>query len=348
VLTPEATPSAVLVVDDEDTVRNLLSLIVARAGGKAELAATGAEARDRLRARPFAAALLDKNLPDATGIELMAEIRKDHPHTQCVIVTGYASTESAIEAVRLGAFDYIVKPFDVQTVQHRVRQALERGRIAADLDEAAAALRRHNAELVEARQETRRAYLEAVMRLSRAVEYKDDAAPAHVMRMSRYAGLLGQALDARPEWIDDLACATPLHDIGKVAVPDAILRKPGPLTADERRIVETHTTSGAAILDGVSADVLKLAHEIVLTHHERWDGTGYPRRLAGADIPLSGRIVAVADAFDAIATDRVYRKALGFEAAVLEIRRGAGSAYDPQVVEAFSSQLERLRAVLDG
>jgi putative two-component system response regulator len=337
-------------VDDEETVRNLLSLIVARAGGRAELASSGAEARDRLGSgKHYACALLDKNLPDTSGLELMELIKHQSPHTQCLIVTGYASTESAIEAVRLGAFDYIVKPFDVASVQHRVRLAVERHRLAADLEEAMASLKQQNARLVESRQEVRRAYLESLMHLSRAVEYKDDAAPAHVMRLSRYAGILAQALDARPEWAEDLACAAPLHDIGKVAVPDAILRKPGPLTPDERRAMEEHVVVGARILEGATADVLTLARELVLTHHERWDGTGYPAKLRAEQIPLAGRIVAVADAWDAVSTPRVYRPTpLPFEAAVEEIRRGAGSAYDPQVVQAFTDNLDKVRAVLAG
>jgi putative two-component system response regulator len=340
-----ASPS-VLVVDDEETVRNLLSLIVSRAGGRAELAETGKEARDRLGARRYACALLDKNLPDMTGLELMREIRASSPHTQCLIVTGYASTESAIEAVRLGAFDYIVKPFDVAVVQNRVRQALERGRLAAELDDAMASLRKKNAELTESKQEIKRAYLESVLQLSRAVEYKDDAAPAHVARISRYAGVIARQLDARPEWIEDLALAAPLHDIGKVGVADAILRKPGPLDADERRQVEEHVAIGARILEGATADVLVLARELVLTHHERWDGAGYPHKLRGEQIPLSGRIVSVCDAWDAVSTDRVYRKAMTFHAAVEEIRRGAGAAYDPRVVEAFEAVLPQVRAIL--
>jgi putative two-component system response regulator len=348
----ENSPSpSVLVVDDEETVRNLLSLICARAGARAELAENGKQAQTMLGKNRYAAALLDKNLPDMTGLQLLSHIKEQSPRTECLIVTGYASTDSAIEAVRLGAFDYIVKPFDVITVQHRVKLALERQRLADELEAAVATVKQPSESPAETPGERRRAYLDKVVRLSLTAASgepgRDEEAALHVSRISRYAALLARAIDAQAGWVDDLALAAPLHDIGQVGVPDAILRKPGPLTRDERKKMQEHVGIGSRILAGASSDVLTLAREIVLTHHERWDGTGYPNHLRGEDIPLSGRIVALCDAWDALSTDRVYRKALGFDAAVAEVKNGAGKHFDPALVGAFLERLPQLRAVLE-
>jgi putative two-component system response regulator len=342
-----ASPS-VLVVDDEETVRNLLSMICARAGARAELAENGKQAQTMLGQKRYAAALLDKNLPDMTGLQLLSHIKEQSPKTECLIVTGYASTDSAIEAVRLGAFDYIVKPFDVVTVQHRVKLALERQRLADELEAAVVAMKE---ERPESREDRRRAYLESVVRLSLSAAVlepgRDEHAPAHVSRISRYAALLARAIDAQAAWVENLSLAAPLHDLGHVGVPDAILRKPGPLTRDERKKMQEHVGIGSRILAGSASDVLALAREVVLTHHERWDGTGYPNHLRGEDIPLAGRIVALCDAWDAMTTDRVYRKALGVDAAVQELKAAAGKHFDPALVAAFLERLPQFRAVLE-
>jgi putative two-component system response regulator len=342
----ESGPPRILVVDDEESIRNLLSLMVGRAGGQADLAGDGKEARALLDERPYACAIIDKNLPDVSGIQLLAQIREKSPGTEVLIITGYANMDSAVEALRLGAFDYVVKPFDVAAVTHRIKLALERQRLQLDLAAANAELKRANAGLQESKREVARAYLETVLRLSRAAEYKDDAAEAHIERISRYASVLARAVDGTETFVENMGYAAPLHDIGKIGVSDVILRKPGPLTLDERAAVNEHVNIGARILDGTTADVMVLAQEIVLHHHERWDGRGYPNGLRETEIPLSGRIVALADAWDAVSTDRVYRRAMSFERACDEIRAGAGSHFDPSLVDAFFDRIEQIRAVL--
>lgn len=342
---PPPVPPSALVVDDEETIRHLLGQIVARVGGRADLAENGARAKAMLEEKDYTCAILDKNLPDVTGIQLLAHIKERHPRCEVLIVTGYANMESAIEALRLGAFDYIVKPFDVAGVAHRVRMAMERRRLLEDLERTNAALRTANAKLDERGQDVRRAYLESVMRLSLAAELRDDGAAGHLRRISRYCGILARAVDAREAWVEDIVCASPLHDVGKIAVPDAVLRKPGPLTPSERAAVREHVAVGAKILEGTTSDILALAREIVLTHHERWDGQGYPRGLRADEIPLSGRIMALADAWDAVSTDRVYRKALPPEAALAEIRNSAGTCFDESLVAAFFDHLPQVQAV---
>jgi putative two-component system response regulator len=330
---------SVLVVDDEESIRHLLSLVVGRAGGDPpELAVSSQDAVEKTRGRRFDVCIIDKNLPDGSGLELMRMLRDSAPETLCLIVTGYGNMDSAIEALRLGAFDYILKPFDIAAVTHRIRLALERSRLGR-------ALALSQAETARAERETKRAYLETVMTLARVAEFADDSAAVHAARMSRYAAILARALDATPAWIETITCATPLHDIGKIGIPDAILSKPGPLSATEREIVQRHVAIGARILEGNLAEGLSMAREIVLTHHERWDGTGYPHRLAGEQIPLSGRIVALCDAWDAVSNDRPYRQAMTDDAALAELKQGSGSHFDPAVVDAFFMSWDQIRAV---
>ncbi len=338
---------AVLIVDDEETVRNLLSTIVLRIGGAPVVADSSARARALLPEHEWDCIILDKNLPDGSGMKLLASVREEHPKTAVLVITGYANLESAIQAVRLGAFDYIVKPFDVATISYRIRQALDRRQMERDLDAAQEELRRTNAELAESREEVKRAYLEAVLLLAKAAETHDAAAASgdHGARVSRYASLLARAMSATEVWVEMVAQAAPLHDIGMIGIPDGPVKTHGPLTDAERRRLESHVEIGAQILSGATASVLVLAREIVLTHHERWDGEGYPRGLAGPAIPLAGRLVAVADAWDALTMDRPYRRAAASEDRALEvIRAGAGTEFDPAVVDAFFDVLPLIRA----
>jgi putative two-component system response regulator len=332
-------PGSVLVVDDEESIRHLLSLVVGRAGGDPpELAISATDALDKARGRRFDVCVIDKNLPDGSGLDLMRQIKELSPETLCLVVTGYGNMDSAIEALRLGAFDYILKPFDIAAVTHRIRLALERSRLGRALSTA-------QAETQRAEKETKRAFLDAVMVLARVAEFGDESAAPHATRMSRYAAILARALDASPAWVDAITYAAPLHDIGKIGIPDAVLTKPGTLSAAEREIVQRHVSIGIRILDNALADGLMMAREIIATHHERWDGTGYPNRLAGDAIPLAGRIVALCDAWDAVSNDRPYRKALSEEDALAEIKSGAGTHFDPAVVDAFFMSWDQIRAV---
>ncbi|MBI4509379.1 MAG: response regulator [Deltaproteobacteria bacterium] len=343
----KATALPVLIADDEETIRILLGKIVARVGAEVAFAETVAQARAAIEERDFSCALIDKNLPDGNGLDLMAFLKERRPLAEAFLITGYANTESAIEALRLGAFDYLVKPFDLAAVTHRLRLAMERRQMREERERLVTELRRTNALLGESRQEIKRAYLETVLRLSIAAEFKDGDARAHVRRISRYCGILARAIDATEEWVENIVYAAPLHDIGKIGVPDAILQKPGPLTPKEREIMKEHVLIGARILEGTTSTVLSLAHEIILSHHERWDGTGYPKGLRGSEIPLSGRVVALADAWDAISTNRSYRRALELDQAVTELRRCAGTHFDETLVTAFLDSLPQVRAVLE-
>ena len=199
-------------------------------------------------------------------------------------------------------------------------------------------------ELQAALTELEIAQAETVRRLSMAVEFRDEDTGAHIERIGRFSTLLAEQIGMDAEFCERLSHAAPLHDVGKVAIPDAILLKPGPLTAEERAIVETHAEEGHRLVRGSSSSILDMAATIALSHQEKWDGSGYPRGLAGEAIPIEGRIVAVADVFDALTSDRVYRKAFPVEEAVRMMREQRGRHFDPVLLDAFMEVLGRVRA----
>ncbi|MGH2833180.1 MAG: HD-GYP domain-containing protein [Solirubrobacteraceae bacterium] len=213
--------------------------------------------------------------------------------------------------------------------------AAQRTQLEDEIDARSSELRRALSELETAQAET-------VRRLSMAVEFRDEDTGAHIERIGRFSTLLATQIGMEQDFCALLSLAAPLHDVGKVAIPDAILLKPGPLTPDERAIVETHAEEGHRLLKGSTSTILELAASIALSHHEKWDGSGYPRGLAGEAIPIEGRIVAVADVFDALLSDRCYRAAMPPAEAVAILREGKGTHFDPQVVDALLRHLEEV------
>jgi len=194
-------------------------------------------------------------------------------------------------------------------------------------------------------QELREAYLDTIFRLSIAAEYKDTDTAAHIHRMSRYSAILAEGLGLSAAEVETMRYASPMHDIGKLGVPDAILMKPGKLTPQEFKEIQKHTLYGAKILENAKADLLQASEVIALTHHEKWDGTGYPKNLKGEQIPLTGRIVALADVFDALTSKRVYKPAFSLEQSLDIIKEGAGTHFDPKVVQSFMGNLDKILAV---
>ncbi len=193
--------------------------------------------------------------------------------------------------------------------------------------------------------ELKESYLDTIFRLSVAAEYKDDDTAAHINRMSRYSAIIAEGLGLSTADVESIRYASPMHDIGKLGVPDAILTKPAKLTPDEFKEIQKHTIFGAKILENAKAELLQVSEKIAFTHHEKWDGTGYPRGLAGEAIPLSGRIVAMADVFDALTTKRCYKPAFSVEQSLDIIKQGAGSHFDPKVTQAFLGNLDKILAV---
>jgi putative two-component system response regulator len=281
--------------------------------------------------------LLDVNMPSLSGFDVMRLIA---PWTHgamrvpVLVLTADATAATKNQALKLGARDFLTKPFDYEEVRLRVSNLLEMRhlqlQVNAHTDELEEQVLLRTAELSNAR-------LEAVQRLALAAEYRDDDTHQHAERVGDTTALLaaGVGLDRGAiEWIHR---AAPLHDIGKIAIPDAILLKPGKLTPQEREVIESHALIGARILAGSQSQLLSVAAEIAVSHHERWDGDGYPHRLAGTAIPLVGRLVAVADVFDALAHRRPYKQPWPVKDAVAEISNQSGRQFDPRIVELFET-----------
>ena len=308
----------VLCIDDDEQVRELIRSVLDSAGHECVPAATADEARTLLRDGEFSAVRCDINLPDSSGLDLLRELRERHPDVAAVMVTGRDDPMVADRALDLGAYGYLTKPFAPNELLIDLSNALRRREA------------RHESESA-----LREAHMETLRRLSRAVEYHDGETGAHIERVGEHAAAIARARGVDEEEIELLRLAAPLHDIGKIGVPAALLNKRGPLTPEERELMQQHTEAGRELLAGSGNELLELAAEIAWTHHERWDGAGYPRGLAGEEIPLVGRIVAVADVFDAITSDRPYRQALSVDEALAIIAAQRGTAFDPDIVDAF-------------
>ncbi len=347
-----------LIVDDEDALRRWAERTVRENGYTCDGAADASQARERLAKDEFRLALLDVNLPGESGMRLLSDIRRDTPDVAVVMVTGEDSKELALKAIELGAYGYLVKPvgageliinvanalhrWRTETQNHRVLQRLQKT-VAARSDELAQAMQ--NLELSE--QKVWVSQAETIFRLARLVEFRDEETGQHVHRMSSYCELLARALGLPSEDCERLRLASQLHDVGKVAVPDEVLLKPGKLTPDEFEIVKGHAETGYKMLAGSTSELVQLGGTIAYTHHERWDGSGYPRELAGEQIPLEGRIAAVADVFDALTSDRVYRPALPIKSAVEIMRDERGRHFEAGMLDTFlhtQSEIEEIRA----
>jgi len=317
----------VLCVDDDRQVRALIQRVVVEAGYECAGVGSVDEARDLLEQEDFSIVLCDIGLPGSSGLELLDELGRTRPDIATVMVTGHDHVGVIDAALKLGAYGYVTKPFAPTDLMIDISNALHRRRLEAERREAAESA-------------LQRAYAGTLSRLSRAVEYHDGATGAHLERVGSYTADIATALGLPETQVQLLALAAPLHDIGKIAVGDRILRKTGTLTDVERQLMETHAEVGRDLLGGSGSELLELAATIAWTHHERWDGSGYPRGLSGEEIPLEGRIVAVADVFDALSSDRPYRPQLPMDEACDWIVDGAGSAFDPRVVDAFVRSMQ--------
>jgi response regulator RpfG family c-di-GMP phosphodiesterase len=334
----------ILVVDDEPANIELLRAVLEGAG---DVEVTGIT--DSSRAVELVAAaephivLLDLHMPPPMGLEVLTQLRERFADggPPVLMLTADTTLDMRRRALGLGARDFVTKPFDVLEIELRVRNLLQARRyelsLASRADELEAAVRSRTDELEDAR-------LEALERLALAAEYRDDHTGDHTRRVARTARLLGSSLGLSARELDLLELAAPLHDVGKIAVPDSVLLKPGRLTASELSVVRSHVTVGARILGGSDSPLLRLAERIALRHHERWDGGGYPDGVAGEEIPPAARIVAVADVFDALLCARPYKPAWPLERAVAEVVAGAGTQFCPATAEAFE-QLDHAELV---
>ena len=334
----------VLIIDDDPAVCEALRRLVAGEGHLATVAGNTREARAELGAGSFEVILCDVNLPGESGLELVHDVVGGRTDVAVVMVSGADDPQLAETALALGAYGYIVKPFRDSEVNIGIANALRRRRLEIEN-------RAHHVRLeqlvAERTAELDRSREETIHRLAAAAELRDNETGQHIQRVSRCSELIARRLGLPHDRCDLIRIASPLHDIGKIAIPDHILRKPAPLSAEERLVVETHTELGYSILAGTREPLLQLGAEIAWTHHERFDGYGYPRRLAGQAIPLAGRIVAVADVFDALVSDRVYRLALPIEEVIATMREERGRQFDPDVLEVLLTAIPEALDIRD-
>jgi putative two-component system response regulator len=334
----------ILVVDDDPQICLLLTTLLEERGYECVGAGSANEARAWLDRREIALILCDVNMPRESGFVLLREVGRGRTETATVMVSGVDEPDIADRALSLGAYGYLTKPFRRNDLLITVANALRRRelelghRARRELLEDEVA--RRTEELSRALAELRLAQEETISRLARAAEFHDSDTGAHVERVARTAAVLAASLGLDADRCELVRLATPLHDIGKLSFPDWLLEKTSAtLSRDERRLVEGHTTVGWQLLSGSRSALLELAATIAYTHHEHFDGTGYPRGLAGEEIPLEGRIVAVADVFDAVTNDRSYQRAFPLDQALEIMRSKRGTHFDPSVLDVFLASL---------
>ena len=332
-----ASPSArILIVDDEPEITSILFDLFTdqhdcTTAGSAE------EALEQLARKDFELVISDITMPGMNGLDMIPHVHSMRPNTVVVMISGMQTVESAIGALRLGSFDYVMKPFDLRQVEAVVKRALEHQQLIVAKqryeDHLEELVEQRTAELDQALNSLEDAYRSTLRALTAALETRDLETHGHSERVVTYSLRLGREYGLDSHRIKALEFGSLLHDIGKIGVPDSILRKPAKLTDDEWVLMRQHPVHGRQILRGI--EFLEGAARVVAQHHEQWDGSGYPTGLSGEDIDVCARIFAVADAFDAITSDRVYRKGKPYEAAAQELDDWAGKQFDPTVVEAF-------------
>jgi putative nucleotidyltransferase with HDIG domain len=327
----------VLIVDDEPSIVKVLAEMLRPEGYRCFGCQSGEEALHLMGIQVFDVVLCDVQMPGMGGLHLLRLVREKHPCTASVMMTGEGDVRLGVQAMKEGADDYLLKPLNLDAVLTSVNQVLVRKKLETDLENHRQRVEeiaeQRTAQLRQAMWRIGQTYGETLQALAGALDLRDNETAGHSERVMAYAVEIAIAMGCSKKLMNTIARGALLHDIGKIGTPDSILMKPGPLTVEERSVMEAHVGIGYGLLKNIA--FLADAAEIVLTHHERFDGRGYPQGLSGANIPLGARIFAVADTLDAMTSDRPYRRALPFAAAREEVMRESGKQFDPQVASAF-------------
>ena len=337
--------STILIVDDEPANVKLLERMLRAFGYRGLVSTTDPRTvLDLFREHACDLVILDLNMPYLDGFEVMRQLQAlghdDLP--PILILTAQLEQEHRVRALRGGAHDYVTKPFVVEELVARVRNLLQVQLYQKSMRERNHWLEQRVCERTRELYDTR---LQIVRRLGRAAEFRDNETGLHIIRMSKMSLVLAEAAGLSSQDCELLLNASPMHDIGKIGIPDHILLKPGPLDPHEWDLMKTHSTIGAEILSGDDSELLAMARSIALNHHEKWDGSGYPGGLQGEQIPLVGRIVALADVFDALTSVRHYKEAWTVDAALDYISSNRGRHFDPQLVDVFQAQCGKILAI---
>jgi putative two-component system response regulator len=342
----------ILVVDDDPMVRQLLVRMLESSGYLGQAAADAAEARRFLGEQDFAAILIDVRMPGESGIDLLKHVAAECLNTAPVMVTASDDHRLVEVAFETGAYGYVVKPFRMSELMINITNALYRRELEmrnrAYIRELEEKVGRHRTlhRTIAPLEDPASAPItteEVIGRLSGALSARDEETGNHIRRMSSLSAFLAEragVTDATPK---DMRLASALHDVGKIGVPDAVLLKPGPLSAEEQEVMQRHTVIGHRMLSDSASPLLQLGASIALTHHERWDGSGYPNGLAGEDIPPEGRVTAIADVYDALTSHRVYRPALNRDDALAHMRSGRSKHFDPDLLDLFVATIDEVR-----
>jgi putative two-component system response regulator len=341
------TTPRVLIVDDDHTLRQELSKTALYAGFHVDTAKNGQDALARARRNTPDIVVTDLHMPQLGGERLVANLRKrlETSRIPILVITSDTSRETKIRLLREGADDFLCKPVDLQEFQARLVALARQASLVDGLE--TVTQERDNAymELEERNQELETLTLGLVSSLERANSLNDSDTGHHIQRVSKFSALLAETVGCEPAFVKEVGRYAGLHDVGKVGIRDAILKKPGKLTSDEFREMQDHTLIGEALLK--DAKLPEIARDIALCHHERWDGSGYPRGLKGTQIPLAGRIVGVVDVYDALRSKRCYKPAFSWDESVEILRDSCGTHLERRLVEAFLGQRERIMAIED-
>lgn len=335
--------ASILIVDDLPIVRFSLQRILGKAGYRCREAEDVPQALAALAEEPADLVLCDIQMPGASGLELVKMLRPRIPDTSVLMVSSSEDAETAIECLQQGAFGYVLKPFQPREILVQVNGALRRRMLEIAFRDREAQLAQKVREQTE---EIRNSREEIALRLIAASEHRDNETGQHVRRIGLFAAELARLLGWNEDGIETIRAAAPMHDIGKIGVPDAILQKPASLTEEEWVVMKRHTLMGATILKGSTVPFIQMGARISVGHHEKWDGTGYPKGLAGDQIPLEARITTLVDVYDALSNRRHYKDPWPEAEVIQLIRKNRGTQFDPALVDLFLANLDRFRTIL--
>ena len=341
----------ILVVDDQPQNVELLEAYLVPQGYEIVKAVNGDEALGKISGNQIDVVLMDAMMPGMDGFDVTRRLKslEDTRDIPIVMVTCLNAVLDRVKALEAGASDFLSKPVDKAELLATVRAQMEvkayRDHLKEYRNELEATVVQRTAELAQAFGRLKQASLNTILRLTRAAEYKDEDTGAHNTRMSNYSAIIARRMGLSAKVVETILYAAPMHDVGKIGIPDKILLKPGPLDEQEWQIMKLHTVFGHRILEGEGAGFVKLGEVVAMTHHEKWDGSGYPQGLKGRKIPLVGRVVAIADVFDALTSKRPYKEAFPLDKSLAIIREGRGTHFDPAVVDAFFISVDEILAV---